>query len=234
MLRKLIGFIALILLSTMLLSTAFAAGKLSVVQENFLILPYSDYHAGYVYAEVKNVGDKPVEFNGGLFELYDAEGNSIESSNYLRCYPEVLNAGETGYLYVSKYVEEAKDRSFIDDYLLTVTGKGSKEKSTVYFTVNSTRLEEISEGYWSYHYITADIENKTDDTQYDFHVVYALKDADGKLLYVDYANPSYVGFKTGTSMEVRVSVDSDVVECFDENGIVPSVVDAIAYVEIEN
>ena len=53
-----------------------------MVRENFYVLPYWSGFAGYVYAEVKNIGDKPVQFNGGLLELFDAEGNSIESENY--------------------------------------------------------------------------------------------------------------------------------------------------------
>ena len=107
---------------------AMAAGKLEISQETFYVMPYySDNYAGYVYAEVENVGDKPVVFNGGLLELFNADGDSIEANDYVSCYPSVLNPGEKGYIYVSQDVEEATTPDYIDDYLLTVTGKGENE-----------------------------------------------------------------------------------------------------------
>lgn len=50
--KKFVGAMLCLVLVTLLVS-GFAAGKLSVVQETFYVLPYIDYHAGYVYAEVK-------------------------------------------------------------------------------------------------------------------------------------------------------------------------------------
>jgi len=227
------GFLVIMLIVTMLSGTAFAAGKLSVVQEKFIVMPYLNYHAGYIYAEVKNVGDKPVEFNGGLLEMFDAQGNSIESTNWIGCYPEVLGPGETGYASAYQSVEAAIETSFIDDYLLTITGKGAKDRSTVYLPVTNQQYLETKETYWSYTNVSADLENTTDATVRDFYVVFALKDAEGKLLYVTSCQPSYVGIKPGSSVEVLTSVDSAIKDYFTANNIVPATVEVIAYFIVE-
>ena len=231
--RSLRGFLLIVMIVTMISGTALAAGKLSVVQEKFIVMPYITYHAGYVYAEVKNIGDKPVEFDGGLLEMYDKDGNSIESTNWIGCYPTVLGAGEIGYAYAEQSVEAATETSFIDDYLLTITGKGAKGRSTVYIAVTNKQYLEVKKPYYSYTNVSADVENTTDATVRDFYVVFALKDAEGKLLYVTSCQPSYVGIKPGSSVEVLTRVDSAITEYFTANNIVPATVEAIAYIIVE-
>ena len=57
-------------------TSAFAAGKLSVTQENFHhITGFWNY--GYAYAKVENVGDKPIKVNAGVLEMYDENGEVI-------------------------------------------------------------------------------------------------------------------------------------------------------------
>ena len=178
-----------LLLFALISGTALAAGKMTVKSETFIVLPYLDYHAGYLYAEVENTGDKPVEYTGGLFELFDEEGNSIEAEEPYRCYPAVLGPGETGYLYVYKSVEEATDRSFINDYLLTVTGKGAKGKTVTRYPATA-KYEENKTGYWTNYYEIATVTNDTKETCYDFTAVFAARDAEGNLLHVQSCDPS--------------------------------------------
>lgn len=226
--RSLCWFVTLVLTAAMFTGTALAAGKLSVEQEKFIVMPFLTYHAGYVYAQVKNTGDKPVEFDGGLLEMYDKEGNSIESTHRIICCPEVLAAGETGYAYASQGVEAAAETSFIDDYLLTITGKGAKGRSAVYLPVTNKQYLEVKESYYEYTNISADVENTTDATVRGFYVVFALSDAQGQLLYVTSCKPSYIGIKPGSSVEVLTRVDTAITEYFAANSIKPSTVEAIA------
>jgi hypothetical protein len=164
---------------------------------------------------------------------YYKVGNSIESTNWIGCYPEILSAGETGYAYASQSVEAATETSFIDDYLLTITGKGAKGRSVVYLPVTNKQYLEVKEPYYAYTNISADLENTTDATVRDFYVAFALKDAEGKLLYVTSCQPSYVGIKPGSSVEVLTRVDSAISEYFTANNIVPKTVEAIAYIIVE-
>lgn len=228
--KRTIALLVALLLLAAGLGTVQAAGKLSVVQESFYVKPYSDYHAGYLFAKIQNVGDKPVEFNGGLFELYDAEGNPIEANQWISSHPNVLGPGEVGYVQVNQSVKDAKEASFIDDYLLTITGKGLAENTTRYLQVENQRLELEKTSYSTYGTFKADIINRGDTVAEDFYVVFALMDKDGKLLYADYRNPSYVGIKPGNAIEMSFRMDSDFIKLFEEKGIQIDHVEAIAYI----
>lgn len=211
---------------------ASAAGKLSVVEENFVVLPYLDCYAGFVYAQVENVGDKPVAFNGGLLELYDGEGNAVEASDWITCYPKVLEPGEKGYLSVYQKVDEAKEPSYISDYLLTVTGKGATDEKTLYF--NAEGAYEVDEQkYWSRSYLACVIENPTDETYYDVDVVFAAKDAEGKLLYVTNTTPYNVGLMPGSKVKVRADMDSQFLEYIQNANVEIASVEAIAFTLVE-
>ena len=189
---------------------AMAAGKLEISQETFYVMPYySDNYAGYVYAEVENVGDKPVVFNGGLLELFNADGDSIEANDYVSCYPSVLNPGEKGYIYVSQDVEEATTPDYIDDYLLTVTGKG--------------------EDYWTEYYLFGEVENDTDQICYNVELVYVVKDATGKLLYCESDTLYEVGIMPGMKIATYTELSSSLIEFLEENALSIDQVEVIAY-----
>ena len=74
-------------------TAALAAGKLDVVQENFIVVPsYSTY--AYAYAKVENIGDKPISVNAGVLEVYNEDGDAITSADYLYAGAAVLQPGE--------------------------------------------------------------------------------------------------------------------------------------------
>ncbi|NLF29022.1 MAG: hypothetical protein GX592_14090 [Clostridiales bacterium] len=199
-------------------------------QESLLVLPYySDGYYGYVFAELTNAGDKPVEFSSGLVELFDADGNSIASSDVYYCYPPVMQPGENSYIFTYGYVA-TREEDFIDDYMLSVTGKGTISRDIA--RLNSTaRYEQISDGYSTYGYLIAVIENNTENVLYDCTVVYAMKDADGKPLYA--ASTSWSGYNTGVMpgsfIEMRTQIGSDMRDYMDGNNIVPASMESIAY-----
>lgn len=221
----------LALLVVMLLSptVAFAAGKLTVSEEIFIVLPYSSYHAGYVYAELENTGDKPVEYNGGLVEFFDEDGNSIESESPYRMYPNVLEPGEKGYLMAYQSVKEATDKSYIDDYLLTVTGKGSKDKSVIRYPATARLEIDNKSRYSTYYYEIATVENNTELTCYDFYAVFIARDIDGKMLHVQECDPSYVGIQPGSFIEIKYRLDSDIIEYYEGKDIAIDSIDVIVF-----
>lgn len=207
---------------------AFAAGKLTVNQERMIALDSYGYVDAEVFAEVENTGDKPVEFSAGLVELFDAEGNTIDSTDYVYCYPAILAPGEKGYIYVSMYPENATAAAEIADYALTVTGKGSSGVTNLMKTVG-TYDANVQDGYWTYNYLTAEIANETEGIVYDIYCVYALKDAEGTLLYVYYTTTYNVGVPAGGTLFMRTSLPDSMIAYFDANGLIPATVDAIAY-----
>lgn len=214
---------------------AFAAGKLEVTQEKFYSLePYDDSFYTYIYAEVTNSGDKAVEFNNGLWEVYDANGDTLDSEDWMYCYPDVLEPGETGYVSAYMSLDDVDSTDAAADYLLTVSGKSAKENPNVILPA-TVAYEYVKGDYRDYHTLIATVTNDTAETAYNFRVVFAVKDAEGNLLYVDDVQPSYVGILPGTSVEVKCDLSyENVVEELLEQGILNfDKVEVIAYVDTD-
>ena len=225
---------ALVLLVTVFLPiSAFAAGKATVTQEVFYVRPFLKYHAGEVYAEVTNTGDKPIVFNGGLIELYDVNGDAIESSNLYSCYPEILAPGEMGYLYRTISVEEATDKDYIDDYSLTISGKAENSRETIRLASEGTFGEYQRSKYSKEYAMFAYVTNNTEEILRGVRVVYALYDGSDKLLYADSTELYSLGIPVGQTVEVRVAVDSRILDAWEIENVEPERIVTIGYVEKE-
>ena len=232
--KKLIA-IVLSLVLLLMTATSLAAGKLSTEKENFYALnAYSDY--AYAFAKVKNVGNKPIKINAGILEVFDADGENITSNDYLYSYAENLEPDEYTYVYINAKLEDGQLEK-VDDYLLTITGKSDSDKSTKRLTVQDTSFQrDVQVGKYSknnYAYFT--VVNDTDETIWDIHVVYALLDDDDNILFVegDYIGND-TGLTAGSSLQFRMDVSDKWMEYYDSKNIVPSKIDVIAYVDVEN
>lgn len=210
---------------------AFAAGKLVVSDETMTVCEsYSGYTA-YIFAVLENTGDKPVEFNAGLIELLDADGESIDAEDYLYSYPTILDPGQKAYLKEYINVDDAESADYIDDYTLSVSGKSASENTNVALDCTA----EVGMKPYSYtsssEYLTATITvtNNLDETVREIYAAYALYDADGKVMYVDYVSPSHVGLPAGQTIELDSQIDSTLVEQWEKDGVEPASIEVIAY-----
>ncbi len=226
---KRIFALCIVLFLVALAAPSLAAGKLVSSQENLYVIPYYDtsVYCNF-YAELKNDGDKPVEFTSGLLELYDTDSNSIVSSDIYYCYPMVLEPGEYAYLYASDYTDLTGKT--IDDHMLSVIGQGKATLKIVRLTTVAN-METKSDGYYTYNYLTATITNSTQELLLSFDVVFALKDADGNLLYV--TNSSWYGYNVGilpgSSVQLEITMDSTISDYLSENNLIPTSTECIAY-----
>ena len=206
---------------------AFAAGKLSVTQENFHYVT-SFWNYGYAYAKVKNVGDKPIKVNAGVLEIYDANGEVLTSADYVQAYATYLQPGE--YTYVEMY-DELEEGQIPDDYMMTLTGKSENDKLAYRLPVEAAFELGVQQGWWEYDYLYATVTNPTVDILYNVEVVFALLDAEDNIIYVESKELySEVGIMPGQSVMLRKEISSAFMEYFDAKGIVPVAVDALAYV----
>lgn len=210
--------------------SAFAAGKLSVTQENFHYVT-SYWHYGYAYAKVENVGDKPIKVNAGVLEIYDANGEVLTSADYVQAYATYLQPGE--YTYVEMY-DELEEGQIPDDYMMTLTGKSENEQIAYRLPVEAMFELGVQQGWWEYDYLYATVTNPTEDILYNAEVVFALLDAEGNIIYIE-SKELYgeVGIMPGQSLVIRKEISSTFMEYFESKGIVPAKVDALAYVMMD-
>lgn len=226
-------FTALILTLCLALActTALAAGKLSVTQETYTPIEYyTNTYAGFIFAEVTNTGDKNVAFASGIFEILNEDGEALESADVWSCYPDVLAPGETGYIFRYDTVDDVKSVEDIPDYTLTVSGKSSTDEAPIRLTASAV-VNEVE--YWrsTIYQVTVTVTNDTDATVYEPTVVYALYDADGKLLYSDRTSLYNLGIPAGQTVEVVMNVTDSFMSVWADAGVAPTTTQAIAYVE---
>ena len=210
---------------------AFAAGKLTA-SDPYVYL-YDSYGSlnGYFYARVENTGDKDVYIDSGWVELYDADGNAIVSDTYISVPFEQLAPGEHTYVYNS-YYESGISVDSVDDVDFDINGKPSGYYKTVRYTVSDTQLVlNYKESDYStpsdYFYVT--VTNDTDEIIWSVNVVVALLDADGNILYIDTSSVYNVGLLPGSSIVFSDYVSNGIKALYDQEGLVPVTVDAIAY-----
>lgn len=224
-LALLVGLVALFPITA-----AHAMGKLVTTQEKMIVTHYyDDTYYGYVFAELTNSGDKPVEYANGLLEFFDPDGNGLGTSSLYYCYPPVLQPGESGYLFGSSYLE-APDQEHISDFMLSVTGQGTISKE-IDLLEAVARHEVVEDSYSTNDYFVAIINNSLDEPINSFDIVFAAKDADGALIAIvaSYWSGYDVALMPDSKMEMRYAVDSYIADYMRENQIVPATVEAIVY-----
>jgi hypothetical protein len=227
-------YLALCLVFIMLAcsGTALAAGKLTITQENVLVLPYDTYFVGALYLEAQNTGDKAVQMNGGLFELMDASGNVVSSLD-LKGYdlwPEVLQPGEFGYISKTVDLKEATSSDYVGSYSADITGKGAISADITRFAADARYETGTNSDGTRKDYIVAVITNHTDKTIYDFDVGFEFLDEAGTLLFTTTGYWAYTGILPNSSIEVYLDVPENVTAYWVENNIVPASANAIAFI----
>ena len=206
---------------------AMAAGRLNVVQENYHYMGgFMNYV--YAYAKVENVGDRPIKVNAGVLEIYDAAGEVLTSTDYENAYATYLQPGE--YTYVSMY-ENLEEGQIPADYMMTLTGKSENDKIAFRLPVEAKFEMNVTDGWWEHNYLYATVTNPTEEILYDAEVVFALLDTAGNIICIE-SKSMYdeVGIMPGQSLMIRLDISSSFTEYYDEKGIVPASVDALAYV----
>jgi len=213
---------------------ALAAGKLVVEQENFHVtVSYSLY--GYAFARVENTGNKPAEFSAGLLEIYDAEGDTLTSTDSVYCYPRYLEPGETGYVYAYDSIDTTEALEDVDDYLLTVTGKSTESKVVLYPVTAYYQTNVQVTKYSSYNYVVAEVTNNTDETVFGLEMVVVLLDDSDNILYMG-RNSYYssTGINAGSTITYRESISNDWFDAWTREGLTPTHAVAIAYKEVQD
>lgn len=214
--------------------SALAAGKMRVDQENFHVTDSYSVN-GYAFAKVENAGDKPVEFSAGLLEIYDENGDTLTSTDYMSCFPDTLQPGEYGYVYASDRIDTADTYSQVDDYMLTVTGKNSDVVIARYPVVGEYQKDVQVSKYSSYDYVVAEITNDTNETVFDLEVVIVLLDDEDNILYLAHNNfYSSTGLNAGSTITYRDSISSAFYDTWEREGLTPTHVDVIAYSEVKD
>ena len=160
-----------------------------------------------VMVPVSNTGSTNLYFESATLDIEDESGHLIDTLDYLSFYPEVLQPGETGWVYEETTFEGDSEPENIIHHL-----SFSKAKvECIRFEVSDTDIKEDSFGDIE---VTGRVENKTDKDETFVNVVALFYDAGGMLIgtafdYIDVKAGEKIGFSASTfSMPDSVTLDA--------------------------
>ena len=203
----------------------------SILNENFLVYQVYGGLKGYYYAKIQNNTETPYFVNGGTFVLTDADGNAVgEELKYPNSRgSRYLEPGEISF--ISFRVDIPEDLENPNYYAVIKAEKDTYSSKDYAVTVSST---EIGTDRYGNPAMKAEITNTTDEFLPGINVIIAMEDAEGKVIWM--REESLYNYELGPNSTIKLtgSIDSDALEYFTSAGIVPTTVEAYAYVEIND
>ena len=203
----------------------------SILNENFLVYQVYGGLKGYYYAKIQNNTETPYFVNGGTFLLTDADGNAVgEELKYPNSRgSRYLEPGEISF--ISFRVDIPEDLENPNYYVVIKAEKDTYSSKDYAVTVSST---EIGTDRYGNPAMKAAITNTTDEFLPGINVIIAMEDAEGKVIWM--REESLYNYELGPNSTIKLtgSIDSDALEYFTSAGIVPTTVEAYAYVEIND
>ena len=224
--KRSLSFILALMLALAALP-ALAAGAIEPTEETWYVVSHSGDYRVYYYAVVKNQSEKPVSINDLLFEIRDEDDLTIESTAKYKLYPEVLEAGQSGWLVISKDVKDIDNKSDIDHYALTITSKKNDDKACRPLQAQAEYLDEDEDE--NEHVLRASVTNDGAKNAFEITIAMAARDAGGKLLYIASDATKDIGLPAGSSLLLRSIVKSEIVDELEDEKVEIATAEALAY-----
>lgn len=211
---------------------AYAEEELSVPETSLLEFEgeYSS-DTGYFFAKIENNSEVAVAIDSGTLVAFKENDEILLTMEYIGSSPSgvVLEPGE--YIYAKDFLwDDALESANVTDYQFSVS---TKETGRQLERISCEATYEIAGNDENDNYVYVTFTNTTDETRYDFYISSALHDAEGNLIFVETQCASDVALHPGSTVTVKMYVDKEFVEYYEENGIEPASVDAMVYYEVE-
>lgn len=222
-------FVALILVFSLLfcMAVAVAEGKLTVTEKNVIIKTGRD--SGIFVAKVENTGDAPIYYDNGKLVIFSTNDDILATENYVYSSPNdiLLQPGEYTYCYEFLWSSALKGEK-IGDVKFSVT---ADNRGYSYEKLSATAELEIPDtGLFTSNYVNVTFTNTTDDVLYGVYVVVAIMDEDNNLIYVDRNSYDSLGVHPGSTVTLKMYIDSDYLAYYKTNDIKPTDVEAMVYI----
>ena len=225
--KKILAFVLAVIC---LFSTfALAEGKLKATQKILCTTPGED--SAYFFAKIENVGNAPIGTGSGSLATFTEDDEILFTTSYMSTLPSgiVLQPGE--YIYMRDYIwETALADNTVADYKFSVE-EDKYPDEIVRIPSEVTYSIEGAGGYDNYIYVT--FTNPTEEELYEIYVSAALLDAEGSVIFADGSSLSTVAVHPGSTVTVKLYVDSDVLAYYAANNLEIASADSIVCYEID-
>ena len=212
-----------IMIITILFSSfAIGEGKIKVQQKAFSVLEGDD--SGYFFAKVENTGDAPIGVGTGSLVVFTDEDDILFVKDYITALPNHVLLQPGDYAYMRDFVwETVLAEATIGDIKFSVEENKYPTEIQKIPCEASFVLEGV-DGQENCMYVT--FTNTENEEKYNFYISAALLDAESNVVYVESSSLGSVAVHAGSSITVKMNVDSDMVKYFAAKKIVPNAIDA--------
>ena len=191
---------------------AWAANDIEVQQEALYYQHYVIYCDVSGYWEVQNTGETPLFVYAATLDLFDTADESLLSDPMYAMYPSVLQPGETGYIVKNAYVDNVADVETIARHALTMNAQAAEREVTHLKVIKAEIRDSVLPGSPLERAFYVTVESEAEGVLYGSQVVVGAYDADGKLLFVNFAIPYETGLLTGSQVEICITLNPATVE----------------------
>ena len=220
-------FVFVLFLLLLAVNTCFADGQLTVTSKNTIIKPGND--SGMFIARVENTGDAPIYYDNGKLVIFSENDDILATENYISSSPDdiLLQPGEYTYAYEFLWSSPLKNAK-IGDIKFSVA---SDTRGYTYDQIPATaELELPGSGSFTYNYVNVTFTNTTDEIIYGAYVVCAILDRNDNVVYVDRDRYNNLGVHPGSTVTLKMYIDSDYIDYYEVNNIDLVKVDSFVYI----
>lgn len=204
-----------------------AAGQLTVGQ--FAVVLNEDADGGFFFARVENTGDETVSFDRGQLVLHSSAGDVLLTEDMVLSSPidVCLQPGEYAYVSERLWLDDLKGAN-LGDVDFTVKSRSWQFGET--FDRLALQGEYVQEANGE-SYILMTLKNETDQMMGNFRAVCAMMTADDRLLYVEDEDYDNLMIHPGSTVTLRLDVDSSVAYHYSMDEMKPEKVEAFVYLK---
>ncbi len=225
MMKKVLAMFVTVALLMTCVGVGMAEGKLTVTSKNVFI--YTGKDSGVFVARIENTGDAPIYYDNGKLVIFSDNDDILATENYLSSSPSdiLLNPGEYTYVYDFLWSSSLKNAKLGDIKFSVI----SDTRGYSFDQIASTAVIDMP-GSGSYrNYVNVTFTNTTDEVLYDAYVVCAMMDADDNVVFVNRNSYDNLGIHPGSTVTLKMYIDSDLVNYYEANGIELVKVDSLVY-----
>ncbi|MBR1408768.1 MAG: hypothetical protein IJ573_07735 [Clostridia bacterium] len=224
--KKALVLFSMILLSLLCLSAS-AEGKLKVTSKNTII--YTGKDSGVFLAKVENTGDAPVYYDNGKLVIFSEDDEILDTEDYISSSPSdlLLNPGEYTYVYEFLWSSSLKNAK-LGDIKFSVS---SDNRGYSYKQIPSTAVIDMQQNNSYSNYVDVTFTNTGDEVLYGAYVVCAMLDNEDNVIFVNRNSYDNLGVHPGSTVTIKMYIDSDLIDYYGATGIKPAKVDSLVYTE---
>ncbi len=225
--KKIISITFLVLMLVGILSSsAFAEGKVTVVEKN--LIEYDADDNAYFFAKVVNDGDEEVIVDNGKLVGFSANDDILVSQSYVSSCPSNIKLAPGESAYVREFIWDGvlEDQDVVDYKFSIGTGTYGYD----YNPIPCESRFELNGSLDNYIYVT--VTNDSNEIWYNTYIAVALYDSNNNLIYVDSNYYTALGIHPNSTVTLKFYVDSDMMDYYQMHGISIARSDALAYVYV--